>query len=219
MTDFGNAIKYLYREFILRDILSFVTPGAIIIVTASVLLIPEPTLKDSLERLFGYSRSMYWLLYIPLFGLFFMVGFAVQCFGEIFDIIRFTPNDQGCWRQRFNIFWCKWAKDSNNIWWGQAHERFATLHEAIKDDETAWHGRERLVVLKQMCGNGFLAILIAGLLILVHQCWPQVWLWFLLTVAFLLLVSLFWGFRVHVLRQYTREETILSLHQNKTKKS
>ena len=31
MGDIGSAIKYLYSQFILRDVLSFVTPGAIVV--------------------------------------------------------------------------------------------------------------------------------------------------------------------------------------------
>ena len=86
MRDFGNVIKDLYEKFILRDILSFVTPGAIVVLTAFVLFIQEPTLRDNLEKFFEYSRSMHWLLYIPLFGVFYTVGFAIQCFGEIIYI-------------------------------------------------------------------------------------------------------------------------------------
>jgi len=33
MAGFGDAIKYLYQEFMLQDILSFVTLGAIITLT------------------------------------------------------------------------------------------------------------------------------------------------------------------------------------------
>ena len=81
MGDIGNTIKYLYEKFILRDLLSFITPGAIIILIAFLLFLPEPSLSQRLDTVLKYSGDMHWLLYIPLFGLFYIVGFAVQCFG------------------------------------------------------------------------------------------------------------------------------------------
>ena len=76
MADFGYAIQYLYRQFILRDVLSSITPGAIVVSTAFLILLPESTLKGSLEELFKYNSQddnetsqhfylatlMYWLL-------------------------------------------------------------------------------------------------------------------------------------------------------------
>jgi hypothetical protein len=194
MGDIGSAVKYLYSQFVLRDVLSFVTPGAIVVWIALSLFYPE-LLK----------QPIHWLLYIPIFGIFYMVGFAVQCFGEIFDIIRFTPKGHGGWCQRFKIFGFNWA-NPDNIWWQEDHERFADFFEATDRNEEAQQGRERMVVLKQMCANGFLASAIAGTFLAVNHCpWTYVNLCWVSLWAFLLTASLFWGYRVHVLRQYTRE--------------
>ena len=205
MGDIGSAIKYLYSQFILRDVLSFITPGAIVVLTAFLLFLPKPILGPGLEKLFIYSTSMHWLLYIPLFGGFYMVGFAVQCFGEIWDIIRFTPKGQGSWCQRFKIFWFKWADSGKNKewWWHEDHKRFADFFEATEKNGGIRQGRERMVVLKQMCANGFLAISMAVFLLCISLF--QLSLWLILIVAIPLLASLFWGYRVHVLRQNTRE--------------
>ncbi len=120
MGDIGSAIKYLYQQFILRDLLSFITPGAIVVLTAFVLFLPGSCLTQRLDTLFNYSTSMHWLLYIPLFGLFFIVGFAVQCFGEIIGFIRIHRIAKSCCNQRRRIFKCNWDNESN-IWWKQAH--------------------------------------------------------------------------------------------------
>ena len=213
MGDFGSAIRYLYREFILRDILSFVTPGAIIALTALLVFIQEPTLKESLEKLFKYSTSIHWLLYIPLFGLFYVVGFAVQCLGEIFDIVRFTPTAQGRWSQRFKIFLCNWA-NPDNIWWKEAHEELTNFGKATQGSEGEWprQQHERLVILKQMCANSFLSIFIAATLIIFnHFCIQICYLSWFSFVAFLLTASLFWGYRIHVLRQDTMSKAIRHL--------
>jgi hypothetical protein len=213
MGDIGNAIRYLYREFVLRDILSFVMPGAIIALTAFLVFIAEPTLKESLKKLFEYPASIHWLFYILLFGLFYVVGFAVQCFGEIFDIIRFTPTAQGGWSQRFKIFLCNWA-NPNNIWWEKAHKELVEFGNTTQGSEGEWarHHHERIVVLKQMCANNFLAIVIAGIFILINQylCASS---WCLLILVVPLLAALFWGYRVHVLRQNTWEKAIISKWQ------
>ena len=207
MGDFGNVIKDLYEKFILRDILSFVTPGAIIIVTATHLLFPEM-----------FSRHIPWPFYIPLFGLFFMVGFAVQCFGEIIGFIRHGLV-KSCWGQRLKIFKCKNWSDESNIWWIDAHERWIDFHKAKCKVERAEQGRhevewaaqghERWVVLKQMCSNGFWAIVIAGAFLATNHWWSCANLFIVSLVTFLLLVSLFWGYRVHELRQYTWERMII----------
>jgi len=210
MGDFGNAIKYLYREFILRDILSFVTPGAIIVMAVLYFFFSE---------LLFPSYSIHWLLYIPLFGVFYLVGFAVQCFGEFLGIISFSPPDEYPWplKQRWNILnpiGAHWTKDKDIVWWNKYYKKMEEFWKVTKSDEEAQQRRERLIVLKQMCANGFLSILIAGIFFGVSFC-SFLCVKFLVVsvVAFLLTASLFWGYRVHVLRQYAREKIIVSSRQ------
>ncbi len=204
MAGFGDVIKYLYEKFILRDVLSFVTPGAIIVLTSFVLL-KEPSLNEFLK----YSSDMHWLLYIPLFGLFFTVGFAVQCLGELFDIIRFTPDVRGSWSQRWKIFLRNWA-DRSNIWWTEEHKDLVDFIEKTQGDEKEWarQQHERLVILKQLCANGFLSIAIAGVLLLVNHWHHQASLVLSFVVTFLLIASLLWGYRVHLLKQDTIAKAI-----------
>ncbi len=217
----ANAIKYLYSQFILRDVLSFITPGAIVVLTAFLLLLPEPCLSQRLDKLFEYSRYIHWLLYIPLFGIFYMVGFAIQCFGEFIGFIRIHRIARSCWCQRFKVFGCNWAckrhkKDKNRcyepdfIWWKEAHKAVVEFYERTSDKDWARQQDERLVVLKQMCGNGFLAIAIAAFLLGISFI-PWLWLKLPLRIILVLLplvASLFWGYRVHVLRQDTMSRAI-----------
>jgi len=209
MAGFGDAIKYLYEKFILRDVLSFVTPGALIVATA----------------LFVFYREIFclyipWPFYIPLFGLFFMVGFAVQCLGEILGLIRIDLTAKGCCHQRFKIFGCKWAEDKSIIWWKEAHIDVVNLAEATQDKEWAQQQNERLVVLKQMCANGFLAIVIAGVLLAISHCQSMpAKVAVASIVALLLLVSLLWGYRVHELRRHTMQQAIRHLPINGKKES
>ena len=216
MGDFGNAIKYLYDKFLLRDLLSFVMPGAIVIMTGLLLF-------EKWGEVFGFIHA-YWPLYIPLFGLFFMAGFAVQCFGEIIGFIRIHRIAKGCCHQRFKIFGCNWAckrskegkrdkcDEPDFIWWKEAHKEVVKFHIATKEqrDKHEWAQQqdERSVVLMQMCGNGVLAIVIAAVLLLVNHWFHLASLVLFSIVALLLLASLFWGYRVHVLRQDTMAKEI-----------
>lgn len=198
MGGISDAIKYLYDKFILRDVLSFITPGAIVVVAATYLFFPE---------VFCYSIP--WPFYIVIFGVFFVVGFAIQCFGEIIGFIRFTPYPKNDWRRRGRIFLCNWREDycdrksdKSNIWFWGEHKEVAKFMERSRDDADARQGYERIVILQQMCGNNFLAIIIALLLIAVELCGSPL---YLLIIGVPLLVSLYWGFRVMLLRKYVRE--------------
>jgi hypothetical protein len=210
----GDAIKYLYSQFILRDVLSFITPGAIVTITALLLFLPA-------HEIIRLSHSIHWLLYIPIFGVFYIVGFAVQCLGELFGFIRFTPYGERSCKKRFGIFSCKYVKNKESIiWWREEQEELTKFFEATAENEGAKQGQERLVVLKQMCGNGFIAIFIAGIFVLVYFFCPCTWVKIALGVllAIVLLGSLFWGHRVHMLKQYTRERIFLERRQSQSQK-
>ena len=209
MGGFGDAIKYLYSQFILRDVLSFITPGAIVVSTAFLILLPEPTtLNDSLENLFEYSRNMHWLLYIPLFGVFYVAGFAIECLGRILGLIRIHPFDKSHWWERLMVF-CPRCDKHNKIWegWKKHQEEELDVEKAIKQEEKAT--RERLIVLKQMCSNGAIAIIIAGVFLAFNS-----WKWqcanrlIVFLVAFLLSLFLYWGYRWAKLALDTVEQEI-----------
>lgn len=229
MGGFGDAIKYLYERFVLRDMLSFVIPGAIVTSTAFILAFPYTILEEQFSNLFQFTFSIPWLLYIPLFGFFYMVGFAIQCLGEFFGLIRIHRAAKSSWRQRFRILWCGWDNESN-IWWKEAHKDTVSFHSAIrkrlKDEEGkeqyewARLQQERLVVLKQMCANGFLASVLGAIFLIFRLLTNTVITsqhvgWIVFPIVFFigilpLTLSLFWGYRVHELRLDTMQQGIIS---------
>jgi len=226
MGGFGDTIKYLYEKFILRDLLSFITPGAIVVLTAFVLFLPEPCLSQRLDTLFEYSREMHWLLYIPLFGLFFMVGFAIQCFGEMMGYIHTSRKYVSCCRQRCKIFYFrKWRTDDNDsiIWWVEAHKEDVEFNKHIETYNKKWAQQqdERLVVLMQMCINSFQAIIVAVIFLIVdYYCrWNYANVFIVSLTSVLILLSLFWGYRVHLLRQDTMRKAILHEPMNGKKET
>lgn len=142
MGDIGNAVKYLYQQFILRDVLSFVTPG-VIVVWIAISLFQSELLE----------QSIHWLLYIPIFGVLYVVGFAVQCLGEILGM-RMKREMRGTLKQRLNILKPKnWDVD-DNIWWRDAFIRDHTFFEATKSDEGAQQGREGSLAYRCITHNG-----------------------------------------------------------------
>ncbi len=203
MAGFGDAIKYLYTQFILRDVLSFITPGAIVVLTATHLFFPRV-----------FSLYIPWPFYVLLFGAFYIVGFAIQCFGEFIGFVRIHLLAIGCFKQRFKIFCCNWDNEST-IWWRDAHEDMVSFSEITSDKEWAQLQQERLVVLKQMCANAFLAIAIAGIFLGLSFCeWTWVKVCIGIIVTLVLLASLFWGYRVHELRLDTMRRAIRHLPIN-----
>jgi hypothetical protein len=210
MGDIGSAIKYLYGQFILRDVLSSITPGAIVVLTAFLILISEPTVKDSLEKLFEYSRAIHWLLYIPIFGLFYVIGFAVECLERLFGI-RMHKLDESSFRQRLSIF-CGNLVDKSDInkkWRGKS-TKFLWMSS---DHDWAGQNYERLVVLKQMCASNFGAIIIASLFLIVDACCPFRYANISIAslIAILLLVALYWGYRDFTIAVTTMEDNFKSL--------
>jgi hypothetical protein len=210
----GDAIKYLYSQFILRDVLSFITPGAIVTIAALLLFFPA-------HVILCVSHSIHWALYIPIFGVFYMVGFALQCFGDLIGFIRFTPygeKERSCGK-RWRMFCCDFTRDydkrkkpnKSNIWWWKEDEKLHEFYEAAADNTGVQQGHERMVVMKQMCANGFLALLIAGIFIPVYLFCTYTWVNIILgaLLAIVLLGSLLWGYHVHMLRQYTRETVFI----------
>ena len=176
MSDISDTIKYLYREFILRDLLSFITPGAIII--CAMLL-----LEWDLSQILTFTKLIPLVLYIPIFGAFFMVGFAIQCLGaEIFHVIKFHHRKID--KEHFT--------------------RLATFRS--KADEKAERQHERFVILKQMCGNSAVAIFIASVLLVIKRWIPCVVPWVLGAMVIAIVISLYWGHLVHVRRQEEWED-------------
>jgi hypothetical protein len=79
MSDLSDTIKGFYSDFILRDLLSFVIPGAIVIGTLALafLKIDVSTIWGQIYivRILSQISIISWIL---LFGLFYMSGLGIQ---------------------------------------------------------------------------------------------------------------------------------------------
>ncbi len=149
-----NTIKYLYEKFLLRDLLSFVMPGALIVLTGYGLLFNfEPV------ELFRQSRMIHGLLYIPLFGLFYLVGFSLQSAGRLIGLIRIHWRDNIPFNQRIAIFYNSLL--SRDIY-QEVREDSMNFSQASEGHEWVQQLHERSVVLKQMAANSWFAVIVLG---------------------------------------------------------
>jgi len=215
MGDIGSAIKYLYSQFILRDVLSSITPGAIVVLTALLLFLPEPCLTQRLETLFRYSTSIQWLLYIPLFGLFYVIGFAVECSERLLGCIRLHTFDNPSFKQRLSIFCGNWRKNPDI--YKVFRERAIEFLWLSSDHDWAGQNYERLIVLKQMCANNFGAIIISSIFLIVDTfcTFKYANVSIIAVMTILLLVSLFWGYRDFTIEVTTMEDKFRLLKEGK----
>ncbi len=213
MGSIGEAIRYIYEVFLLRDVVSLVTPGALILLAAAYAFCPNVL-----------SHSVAWPFYVPIFGAFFLVGFAAQCMGEILGVVTTQDTAESTIGKRLRVFSWKWAKRYNEnhdqiIWWSERHARMAESLEAFHGDDRAWarQQRERLVVLKTMCGNAFVAVALSGILIAASYApWSPVrYVLAVVLVLLPLLAALLWGHRIHALRQVTLTDSMLGILRGK----
>lgn len=204
MRELNSFVSGLYEAFILRDLMSYVLPGAIVLL--SVLLL----WRDAVQ-IKGFFLDLDWWLLVPLLGLTFIIGFALHCLGELVGLIKVSliGDDLKC-KERFEIFRCR-AAEPTKQWLSEAYQMWATYFHAT--EETIWGGPhlERLVATKLMCGNVFMAMCLATVIVPVGVLGDiGSWTSYLFTISYALLFmgSLFWGHRVYMIRQDRWMETV-----------
>ena len=205
MSELSEAIDSVYSKFVMRDLLSFITPGAAVVGAVSLSIFQPSDISTFLEKA---SIGVY----VLLFGICYMFGFAVQSFGAQMGLIKFydpkdipeAAKDNGRMRTREGM---------EAVW---AH----LVKFNIVANKESKEQRERLVILKQMSGNCAVAMLIATVLfaikailvlfsITVSLPTDLAWVLPLLVVTILGFIFLRVGHRIHREQQMAWEKTIL----------
>jgi hypothetical protein len=166
MAGIAEALKYLYQQFILRDIVAYVTPGSIL--AACVLRIA----LGSYVEVVNFIRGIPAIAYVPIYGVLFIIGLAIQNFEEFFGIIRDTKRpalhdiDDNV-KKRF-----KCLRQFH-------HAAFATKGSPKEIDyvEELERTRERIEVKKYTSRNIALAVGIATVLVTVTKTLPALRHW------------------------------------------
>jgi hypothetical protein len=172
MQGIADAIKYLYQQWILRDIVAYVTPGTILGACLLKILLNG-------ESVVALARGIPAIAYVPLYGLLFSIGVAVQNFGEVIKVLKEYRKSVD--HQKHEHEWLRFRD-------------LLRLHcVACNEDEYGEElerTRERIEVKKYMSGNIALATVISLILISIAWKFPKAGPWAAVVVVLVLIASL-----------------------------
>lgn len=207
MQGIAEAIKYLYQQFILRDVVAYVAPGAVL--AGSILKVLLGT-----QGAVAFLKDIPTIAYLPIYGALFMTGLAMENLGEMVGLLRFH-------NRRSHM---KCLDDKKHFEVLQKFHRFSSAKgDADKNDGYgSWleRTRERITVKKYASGNFVVAILISMILIFVTKLRPpELRLWATAFVGVILIASLL---RAHwhqlKLQVIWEDEALKDYDQDKTGK-
>jgi hypothetical protein len=199
MQGIAEAIKYLYQQFILRDVVAYVTPGTIL--AASILKVLLGT-----EHVIDFVQGIPKIAYVPIYGLLFVTGLALENIGEVLKILpeteRANPGERFEKLQDFHRATAlKGSVDQRNDY-GDSLERM----------------RERIEVKKYASGNIALALVISAILIWVTKIYPQSNRWAVAAVGAILVASLVRSHRRQLKNATIWEDIALDCYPTNEKK-
>lgn len=218
MSDLSDTIKSFYSDFILRDLLSFVTPGAIVVGALMFILSncwlrswyghPDFLLLINLIPIFG------WIL---VFGFFYIVGIGLQYVRECIPSLKFPPL---IYRSKYrdsnlkinpdekngskpvdenNQFKREFGCDElfrNSKYYAEFRLPFMEKTRSFEEERKT---EERYVIIMQASGNSGIAFFIATFFVLVSFIFHQFLLLLLgIAVCFLIVaIILILNFKIH----------------------
>jgi hypothetical protein len=172
MQGIAEAIKYLYQQFILRDVVAYVTPGTIL--AAAVLRVQ----LGSFTNVVAFIRELPKVTYVPIYGFLFITGLGIQNLGEFIKIL--PEHDRPDDRQRFEYL--------------RRFHRVTSAEKVVNEKcnygEALERTRERIEVKKYASGNIALAMLISGILLWVSKTFSFSAHWWTIAPAAILVASL-----------------------------
>jgi hypothetical protein len=180
MQGIGEAIKYFYQQFILRDVLAYVTSGAIL--AGCVLFLRY----GDLATLVGILKDVPFVAAIPIFGILFMIGFGLQNLGEMTQLLKWHNREKDGKRD-----------DKRHLEILQNFHHFSANTNTPDTSDTGWleRTRERIEVKKFTSGNGALAIGISVILAGIAKWQPGLLGLAELALSLLLILALLRGHR------------------------
>ena len=181
MQGIAEAIKYLYQQFILRDVVAYVAPGTIL--AACLVSVYFGGLEPAVN-------SLKWIpaiAYVPIYGLLFTTGLGIQNFGEMIRLLKDTVR----------------ANEKEHLNKLQQFHRAVLSTEISKQmlpeySEVLERTRERIEIKKYATGNIAVAMLMGALLIGITKTFPNSARWAILVILAILAISLIRAHRVQV---------------------
>jgi len=178
MQGIAEAIKYLYQQFILRDVVAYVAPGTIL--AACLLRVHFRGLKPAVLFIQGIPK----ITYVPIYGLLFTLGLGIQNFGLLIGLLK------------DNVRKGKNGKPSEELRFGKLQD----FHRVVLSRQTPDQGndyaewmertRERIEVKKYASGNIALALVMGAVVIVLSKLSWNAGRWAILATGAILAVSL-----------------------------
>ena len=202
MADTEKIITSFYSDFILRDVLSFVTPGAILLGSLLYTFWPSDFIINEFLKVNP-------LLFIPLFGLCYMIGIGLMMIGEKKDLTYGKTRFPVCQLGIFPTYYKENVKNQLDLT-KTIFEKLAGKNN--KDDYLKM--RERYIIFKQACGNCAISFMCSIIILAIKigiigtDFVPTI---IMIIIMFLLLFPLTNGFDAHDKRREIWDNLILDL--------
>ncbi|MBI3659242.1 hypothetical protein HY230_02055 [Candidatus Acetothermia bacterium] len=188
MSGLVEVIKYFYEDFILRDFLAYVTPGAILI--GAVILLQ---FSDNLSQVREIIKEIPFILYIPIFGVLFIVGYALEGLGERLGILK----------------WHGYCNDEQALKALVYIQSIETITKEVGLGDRLRLYRERYSVKKHMCGNASVSIALSLVLLFCKILYPILFYTALVALTSILVIALGFGHHDLLKRQTSFENEVL----------
>jgi len=158
----GSAIDKMYTGYVLRDFAGKVLPGAIVGAAWFYGLFGEHT-EAKLESAIGLGVP-FWLLSLAACW---MLGYTVQSLGEATPFLVYgleMPESNIPERIRF------WPRRMTRLPLKSMYERQVAV--LARNDIANSNYMERMAAVREMCGNGAVALGVSAIALLVQSEWP-----------------------------------------------
>jgi len=195
MQGIAEAIKYLYQQFILRDVVAYVAPGAIL--AACLLRVHFLDLEHALLFIERIPK----VAYVPIYGLLFTIGLGIQNFGEVIKLLKDHKRDND--EERFD----KLQKFHRAVLSSQVSHQMVNEYSEVLE-----RTRERIEVKKYASGNIALALVMGAAVILLAKLSLNAGRWATLAIGTILVVSLIRANRWQAENVKTWEDAAIKNH-------
>jgi hypothetical protein len=172
MSDLADIFESLYSHFLLRDIVAKVIPGLLSV------MIPLVICANDLEPVKELLKSLNLIaLFVLIYGVGLAIGMILQQLGMLIPLIKIHV-------------WKSDSNDSDNSIARSTDAEVRFLKIAIQN-RAMLRRRERLIILKEMCGNYAMAMLIILTTFLIrflmnYQSWSLRELAIILSIGFVI---------------------------------
>lgn len=137
MNELVTLFDAFYSRFVLRDLFAKIVPGMMLLSAMAMSL-------TSSSSVLTYVASVSFWFWIAIFSAAWIIAFAVQALAEKYDLIRYYPKGL----EQIQIY--------------DMLIQFYKISSVLEKQQI-----ERLVVIKEACGNGYMALSISLLLLVV----------------------------------------------------